>query len=333
MKNILFAGILSLCVTSALAAEGSEGVGGGDLCENQFQIITKDLQSWINKGGHEALRGIPSDYSAKMLTQIDRLKVTCVKPGDKGHPVQVNGTPKVCRFDRTKRESRVTCDYHQFQALKSDEQYVLAHHEVAGLAGIESPNEDSSNYIISNQISAFLEFKLERRLVVRPPKESPNPEGWEVLEETTGHDIYKSIAKMLAYTSFKDCEVTYSSIEFMYLNVRSTQTYTDKKVRMMTNFGFYTSQATDGSFGTYIMRDTRSSTIRVYHKNRYRIGPPYFSAAIDILLDPSMSKIITFKVQVLPALVKTTDIYGTSLKEKEIHSPDAAANSFSCHAI
>ncbi|MGZ3741617.1 MAG: hypothetical protein ACXVB9_19735, partial [Bdellovibrionota bacterium] len=157
-------------VHAAGVAEGPRTGGGGDLCEDRFKEVRDDLKSWINSGGPNGLR-LPkgmaaSQYSQAMLGQIATAKVACVAQGDSGFPVQVNGTPKVCVFVKTDTVSQVTCDISKFQAMAPPDQYVLVHHELAGLADIELPNGDSSNYEISNQISEYLEIQPVLKLAV-----------------------------------------------------------------------------------------------------------------------------------------------------------------------
>jgi hypothetical protein len=165
-----------ICFNSiAYAQRGSEGVGGGDLCENRIQEIRNDISSWILKGGARDLKltDISAEkYAQRMLVEAKRSKIKCVGKGDLGYPVEINGTPKVCRFDKTHRLSQITCDYEKFQKMQAAEQYILIHHEYAGLADIERPNGDSSNYEISNQISAYLEDQITKKLVVKPTFDS-----------------------------------------------------------------------------------------------------------------------------------------------------------------
>ncbi|RYZ86925.1 MAG: hypothetical protein EOP04_12855, partial [Proteobacteria bacterium] len=80
---------------------GSEGTGGGDLCEDRIKIVRDDIKSWILKGGSKDLtlssRVSGQAYAGAMLAQIDKARVSCVGPGDEGYPVRVNGTPKTCK--------------------------------------------------------------------------------------------------------------------------------------------------------------------------------------------------------------------------------------------
>jgi hypothetical protein len=156
--------------------QGSEGVGGGDLCDDRVKIIRDDLRSWIGKGGAADLK-LPrpwakASYDSTMLAQIERAQVRCVSPGDAGYPVQINGMAKTCRFGRTQGTSLITCDTKKFAAIGESDQYVLIHHEYAGLAGIEKPNGADSDYRVSNLISGYLESRVVKQLVVKK-REAP----------------------------------------------------------------------------------------------------------------------------------------------------------------
>lgn len=158
---------------SSFAAFGPGISGGGDECENRVKTIAADIQDWIRAGGPEGLKlpkGLtPGSYGNAMLQEIASARVTCVGPNDAGFPVEVFGTAKTCRFDKQDRSSRITCDYNKFRVLSEEEQYVLVHHELAGLAGLEPAIGDDSQYHISNQISGFLVETVVKKLAVVPP--------------------------------------------------------------------------------------------------------------------------------------------------------------------
>ncbi len=170
MKKIFLLGLV-LMSSIGHAKMGSEGVGGGDLCEDRIKIIRDDLNSWISKGGPKDLQltdGVStSDYSKAMLTEIKMAKIKCVAAGDIEYPIQIGNSPKVCRFDKTQDTSQISCDFNKFQSTSESDQYVLIHHEFAGLAGVEIPNGDDSNYSISNQISKYLVDQVVKKLAVK----------------------------------------------------------------------------------------------------------------------------------------------------------------------
>lgn len=174
MKTLI---LISLLLIGHLGFAGSEGVGGGDLCENQIKIIRDDLKQWIFKGGHQSLvlsqEISHSDYGYRMLQSMENTtKIKCVSSGDKHYPIEVDGTPKVCKFIKNKDSSEILCDFKKFQSMNETEQYILIHHEYAGISDIEKPSGDSSNYAVSNQITAFLEDKNVKRLVVKRAADS-----------------------------------------------------------------------------------------------------------------------------------------------------------------
>jgi hypothetical protein len=157
--------------SEALNSIGTNSGGGGDLCEDRIQIIRDDLRSWIGKKGFEALilpKGVTKDqYRLGMLDAIAKAKIKCVGPGDSGYPVEVLGSPKVCKFDKDGSLLQITCDFNKFQSMSETAQYVLVHHEFAGLANIEKPNGADSNYDVSNQITNQLADQFVKRLVVK----------------------------------------------------------------------------------------------------------------------------------------------------------------------
>ena len=151
-------------------ASGSSVRGGGDLCEDRIKVVRDDLKDWILKGGPKNLKlpnGLSAEtYSKGMTTQIQKAKISCVGAKDPGYPVEVYGTPKVCRFERTFGLGSIVCDFEKFQKMTASDQYILIHHEFAGLAGFENPQRDDSDYSISNQISGYLEDQTIKKLVV-----------------------------------------------------------------------------------------------------------------------------------------------------------------------
>ncbi len=170
--------LLSAFIATSSFAKGKMGAGssgGGDLCEARIKIIREDLKDWINKGGPNGLKLSSStsvgQYTYGMLDQIERAKITCVSSGDRGYPVNINGTAKVCRFDRKQNDDQITCDFNKFQSMSESDQYVLIHHEFAGLAGLEIPTGADSNYSISNQMSGYLVNKVVKKLSIKPNNE------------------------------------------------------------------------------------------------------------------------------------------------------------------
>jgi hypothetical protein len=171
MKKIIFLSFI-MSMSLAHAKMGSEGVGGGDLCEDRIKVVRDDIKTWIKGGGPAGLKlnnGMSvQQYSDSMLNSIGNAKIRCVNSGDEGYPVSVDGVAKVCRFDTNEKKSIITCDFNKFQAMKETTQYVLVHHEYAGLSQVEIPNGSDSDYSISNQLSAFVVNEVVKKLSIKP---------------------------------------------------------------------------------------------------------------------------------------------------------------------
>lgn len=161
MKPQFLLTFVSSLIFSTLAVAGNGTSGGGDICEQKIQFVRDSIKSWIDKGGPRTLNLKPAltveSYSTLMKQQLGQANIRCVKPGDEGYPVQIDGTPKVCRFDKSSNDSTITCDFASFAGknpMSLNDQFILIHHEYAGLAGLEKPTGDNSTYWISNQITS-----------------------------------------------------------------------------------------------------------------------------------------------------------------------------------
>jgi hypothetical protein len=147
---------------------GGEEGNGGDMCEDRIKEIRDDLKTWIIKDGSRGLK-LPADvslasYNSKMLNVISRAKISCG-----ADPIFIGRAEKTCKnFIDSNGQESIQCNFDRVLKTPESDQYVLIHHEYAGLAGFEVNNEEDSNYGISNQISGFLEDQVIKRLVVRP---------------------------------------------------------------------------------------------------------------------------------------------------------------------
>lgn len=173
MRFRLMALTMFLTVSPACArAAGGADSGGGDLCENRIKIIREDLKEWIARGGPSGLtlpaKMTTAQYSMGMLKELANAKIQCVGPSDASYPIAVEGVAKVCQFKKKQDRSMILCDFAKFQSMEETEQYVLVHHEYAGLAKLENPNGSDSTYAISNQISGYLVSTVVKRLAVKP---------------------------------------------------------------------------------------------------------------------------------------------------------------------
>lgn len=222
MKKFILATLLCTPIFALAGSGGSEGTGGGDLCEARIQSIRDDLKSWIAKNGHFNLSLTylsVTQYAQKMNSSFGA-KVQCVSQGDRGYPVEVNGTAKECRFDRTKKGSFITCDAQKFGQRSEAEQYVLIHHEYAGIAGIETPEGDVSDYQVSNQISAYLVDTLVKRLAVKSSStplanadEFNNWSNWQRADASRQEEIESAIKIAVRSAEWSDCNVKFEPYE------------------------------------------------------------------------------------------------------------------------
>lgn len=169
MKLILVLA-LSIFVSAASAmVDGQDRGNGGDLCELRFNNVRDDIRSWIQKGGSKGLQ-LPSNlsldqYNSDMLEQIDNAQVSCTE--DK---VMIGAAEKTCiNFLDEKGQAKIKCNLKRFLDSEDSAQYVLVHHEYAGLAGFEVNTDEESDYRISNQISGYLETEESQKLVIKPP--------------------------------------------------------------------------------------------------------------------------------------------------------------------
>lgn len=169
-KIFLFCAFLLTSGIVQARVGGSEGTGGGDACENRIMTIRDDLSAWVAAGGGQGLvlpiQISQSAYKSNIEQALVAAKIQCVAQGDQDFPVTVLGVAKICKFISNTSSASITCDFEKFQALNDDDAYVLVHHEFAGIGGIETPRGADSDYSISNQLSAFLEARVIKRLSI-----------------------------------------------------------------------------------------------------------------------------------------------------------------------
>ena len=166
--------IALIALFSPVVNAAREG-NGGDLCEKRIKEIRDDLDGWIKKGGSAHLR-FPQEvsldeYNQKMqeLLLDPIVNITCVQgpvyldPANKRYP-------KTCKnYIDVRGVSQIECDFDLFMNKMSEsDQYLLIHHEYAGLAGFETTIDRSSSYVLSNQLTGFLENRVVKRLAIVP---------------------------------------------------------------------------------------------------------------------------------------------------------------------
>jgi hypothetical protein len=149
-----------LLPASSSAVGGGEYGGGGDMCEARIQDISNDLALWLRKGGAQNLifpsNVSLSDYVSKMQAALVKGHISCVS-----ETLFVGAAEKTCINSKdTEGGYWITCNSVRFQSTMEEDQYILVHHEYAGLAGIEMSDGDTSNYVISRQITGILRDML-----------------------------------------------------------------------------------------------------------------------------------------------------------------------------
>ena len=155
---------LGLFMTSLQTFAGGEGAtNGGDSCENKIKTIALDIKQWINDGGAASLTFTDENdlvsYESNMLMTLNQnISISCVSKS-----LELMGVEKTCiNYNET-----IECSYERFMKLGPEEQYILVHHEYAGLSGLEVNNDQSSDYFYSSQLSLFLEDKIVKRLAIK----------------------------------------------------------------------------------------------------------------------------------------------------------------------
>ncbi len=160
---------LLFAVISGVAHAGHVTGNGGDLCEDRINVVRDDIKTWIVKGGSKDLR-LPKDisldqYNSQMLNEISKAKVSCTD--DK---IFIGSSEKTCMNDKDENGTPyIRCNIDRFKANNSESQYVLVHHEYAGLSGFEVNHGESSAYFLSNQLSEYLVSKVDVKLGIKDP--------------------------------------------------------------------------------------------------------------------------------------------------------------------
>jgi len=164
-------GIILVLLLSNLsfAANGKEGGNGGDICENKFKIIRDDIVTWIKNGGAAGLKfeqGISLEqYQSSMLNNLQVAHIICTN-----ETVQIGTAEKTCiNFLASDGSLVIRCNSDRFLKTSESDQYVLVHHEYAGLSKLEINDGESSDYTLSNQIAEYLENQVVKKLSIKKP--------------------------------------------------------------------------------------------------------------------------------------------------------------------
>ncbi|QDK44516.1 hypothetical protein DOM22_04760 [Bdellovibrio sp. ZAP7] len=177
MKFVL---IIAFSFLSSLAygqfIDGQDRGNGGDQCEMRIGEIRGDFEKWIIKGGSATLQlplGITHDqYYRAMLEQMANASVSCTET-----ILKVGAAEKTCLNFRDGQDvPRILCNVERFMNAKGSDQYVLIHHEYAGLAHFEINDGEKSDYRISMQIADYYRADGANKLDNAPaPKCSLDP--------------------------------------------------------------------------------------------------------------------------------------------------------------
>jgi hypothetical protein len=150
--------------------EGGVATGGGDADEISFEDVAANILAWIESGNADTLI-MPSnislrDYKSKMIEVLANYQVNFTDEN-----ILVAGKEKTCRNFVDQLRNQIECNIDRFKKIKAegaDQVYKIVHHEFAGLIRAELNSGSDSDYSISKQISAFLEFQVVKRLPVKP---------------------------------------------------------------------------------------------------------------------------------------------------------------------
>lgn len=161
--------ILLLSSTYAFAynGDGNDKGNGGDSCESRFYQIKNDIYNWIESSGSRSL-SFPDDihyenYEVKMKAKLLEATVECVS-----RKLIIHDSEKTC-INKTLNDgkAKILCNMERFMQTPEADQYSLTHHEYAGLAGFETNRDAVSNYILSNQVTSFLQKSSTRKLAIK----------------------------------------------------------------------------------------------------------------------------------------------------------------------
>ena len=128
MKKLITTATL---IFSSLAIAGGEGAtNGGDNCEFKIKAIAHDIKQWIKDDGAANLiftsDDTASSFRTKMIESLEsNVSISCVDEN-----LFLQDTQKTC----LNYESTIKCDFQRFMDLPVEDQYILIHHEYAGLA-------------------------------------------------------------------------------------------------------------------------------------------------------------------------------------------------------
>lgn len=155
MKNFVI--VIATLLSASISYANAKVVGnGGDPCENRFQVLRDDLRSWLQSDAPSLLTlpdGVYTHtYQDDMIRVIDSSLISCTD-----NRILLGDSEKTCaNYIDNRGQKQILCNRSRFMTTQVSDQYVLVHHEFAGLANLEVSRGSESVYFISNQLTAYL---------------------------------------------------------------------------------------------------------------------------------------------------------------------------------
>ena len=107
------------------------------------------------------------EYKSKMLEAIEGNPIIKCQTEE----LLFGSAEKTCLNTTNNGNAEIVCNLDRIESSNIEEKYRIIHHEIAGLAGIEVNETESSDYFYSNQITANLEEQLVKKLAIKKSSE------------------------------------------------------------------------------------------------------------------------------------------------------------------
>jgi len=200
----LFVSIFLSLIAHISFAEIDRKGNGGDMCENRFKVVRDDINTWILNGGSIGLV-LPGTINVDQYNQVMIDKMRSAIVGCTSEKVYVGSAEKTCKnFVASDNSIQIICNIERFEQTSENDQYILVHHEYAGLSGFEVNSGESSNYTISNQITAYLEDQVVKKLVVKPSKDTSEADASVDVSKLSHGSQLKSLVDILMRANSKE---------------------------------------------------------------------------------------------------------------------------------
>jgi len=145
--------------TFAAQSMGNEKGNGGDSCELKMQETIEDIRQWLQKDQFQGMtypnNVTATEYKEAMLDATKNLTLSCTQ-----ETLSLNNYEKTC----INKGRTIKCNFKRFSALNEHQTYKLIHHELAGIAGLESNITEESRYELSDQVTSFLSLQKTLKL-------------------------------------------------------------------------------------------------------------------------------------------------------------------------